>query len=991
MSYSILILALLVSIFPARAAVSVRLQLGVGDTEPTPWDGSLTARGARITALEPWRFEGQDAILAGNKWKASTHHLRIFLAGQGKNIPMDRNGVVVTLDRETDDASLEVHTAKGNFALRLGEIPYGTSKSFLDGKVEADRVPATVRLTKDAQEQDYPAVAAAKDGTVWLAYMEFKHNPNHDRIRNTPKVSDDLVAKPGGDQVLLMRYAGGAWSAPIAITPAGGDLYRPAVAVDGKGRPWVFWSANEKGNFDLWARPVTNLKPGPVVRLSSAPGSDIDPAATADSSGRVWVAWQGWRDGKAQIFAAVQNGDGFSEASTVASSEGNEWNPAIAAGPGGRVTVAWDSYRYGQYDIFLRTATGPNAWGKEMPAAASLTYEAYPSIAYDPAGVLWMAYEESSEQWGKDFGAYESSGVSVYDGRAVRVRGFTADGRVVEPVADPGTVLPGAMVRGYFPKKGSHQIDAGNDWLKPDPEAWKRRKPSGTTLGPTNDSRDTPRNSMPRLVADSSGRLWLAYRSKYPYCWSNVGQVWTEHLTSYNGSAWMESVYLHHTDNLLDNRPALVSVKPGELMIVGSSDGRRQFRIFSFMPGMKALQAPDDLDHYQNDLYAHRVVLGPATGMPATKPVPAVAVAGKDPRDKAEEATVAKVRNYRFRSSQGELRVLRGEFHRHSELSMDGGNDGAIIDQYRYILDAAHMDWVGCCDHDNGSGREYTWWISQKLTDIFHSPSKFATMFNYERSVSYPEGHRNIIFAQRGVRVLPRLPISKEDQPGHAPDTLMLYEYLRKFDGIVASHTSATNMGTDWRDNDPDVERVVEIYQGDRQSYEMPGAPKSNNENDSIGGWRPKGFVNLALEMGYKLGFQASSDHVSTHLSYCNVFVTNDTREALLDAVKKRHVYGSTDNILADFRSGPYMMGDVFTTSTPPELKVRLIGTGPFAKVQVIKDNKYVYSTEPKKAEVEFTWRDTAAQSGKTSYYYVRGDQQDGEMVWVSPMWITYK
>ena len=886
MAYSILILALLVSIVPARAAVSVRLLLGVGGTQTTVWDGSVTARGARITALEPWRFDIGDAILAGNQWKASTHRMRVFLGGNGRTAFVP-NGVVVTLDREADDATLEVHTANGDFAVRLGEIPYGTMKRFLDGKVEADRVPATVQLTKDAQEQDYPAVAAAKDGTVWIAYMEFKHHPDHDKLRNTAKVSDELAAKPGGDQILLMRYSGGDWSAPIAITPPGGDLYRPAVAVDGKGRPWVFWSANEKGNFDVWARPVENMKPGPVVRLSSAPGSDIDPAATTDSTGRVWVAWQGWRDGKAQILAAVQNGDGFSEASTVASAAGNEWDPAIAAGPGGRVTVAWDSYRYGQYDVFFRTATGPNAWGKEMPAAASLTYEAYPSIAYDPAGVLWVAYEEGSEQWGKDFGAYESSGVTVYEGRAIRLRGFTADGRVVEPAADPGKALPGAMARGDSLE--GRQAAVGNSWLKPDPDAYKRRKASRSAMGPAIQPRDTPRNTMPRLVSDSSGRLWLACRSKYPSWWSNLGTVWTEHLTSYNGSTWMDSIYLHHTDNLLDNRPALVAVKPGELLIVGSSDGRRQWHVTP--PG-----ATDDRDPYQNDLYAHSIVLGPASGMPATKPARAVTVAGRDPRDRTEEAIVAKLRNYRFQSSQGELRILRGEFHRHSEISMDGGSDGSIIDQYRYMFDATHMDWVGCCDHDNGGGREYSWWISQKLTDIFHNPGKFAAMFHYERSVAYPEGHRNIIFAQRGVRVLPRLPISKADQPGPAPDTLMLYEYLRKFDGIVASHTSATNMGTDWRDNDPTLEPVVEIYQGDRQSYEMPGAPRSITQKDAIGAWRPKGLVSAAFEKGYKMAFEASSDHTSTHMSYTNILARDAIREAVLEAFKQRHVYGSTDD-----------------------------------------------------------------------------------------------
>ena len=166
--------------------------------------------------------------------------------------------------------------------------------------------------------------------------------------------------------------------------------------------------------------------------------------------------------------------------------------------------------------------------------------------------------------------------------------------------------------------------------------------------------------------------------------------------------------------------------------------------------------------------------------------------------------------------------------------------------------------------------------------------------------------------------LLPRLfPRMTADSTGRAPDTQMLYRYLKQYNGIVAMHTSGTNMGTDWRDNDPIAEPVVEIYQGLRQNYEMPDAPRSNNEKDSIGGWRPKGFVSLALDMGYKMSFQASSDHVSTHMSYCNILARDLTRESLLDAFHKRHVYGATDDILADFRSGNHIMGDAFTTQTP--------------------------------------------------------------------------
>jgi hypothetical protein len=795
-----------------------------------------------------------------------------------------------------------------------------------------------------------------------------------------------MKAAPGGDQVMLKRFSQGAWGEPIAITPPGGDLYRPAVAVDGAGRTWVFWPANEKGNFDLWARAVENGKPLAPVRLSSAPGSDVFPAAATDGKGRVWVAWQGWRDGRAAIFAAWQEGSGFSAPAALSASKGNEWNPAIAADSGGRVGVAWDSYRNGSYDVYARVAAAPGRWGAEIPLAATPRYEAYPSIAFDPSGTLWAAYEEGSEGWGKDFGAYETTGVAIYRGRAVRLAGLDGSGNRVEP---------GARLGGNLPGPPAQRIDAAEaqgeegDWLKPDAEASKDRRPSATPLAARG-----PKNSLPRLAVDPSGRLWVAFRSAHPVWWNPIGTVWSEYVVSCEGAECVGPIFLAHSDNLLDNRPAVIASRAGELVVIGSSDGRRNlaaaFRTAPARRGGKkggdaaVLNIPNIVnDPYNNDLWMSRIALPAARARLTAKEtqVPKAPAVVIDRREQAESATL---RGHRVASTGGTLKLIRGEFHRHSEVSMDGGGDGTIIDQWRYIIDAAHMDWVGCCDHDNGGGREYSWWTTQKLTDIFYAPGRFVPMFSYERSVAYPEGHRNVVFVQRGIRPLPRLPKVDEAAPGRASDTQMFYDYLRAFNGVVASHTSATNMGTDWRDNDPRVEPVVEIYQGDRQNYEMPGAPRSNTADDSIGGWRPKGFVNLALEMGYKLGFQASSDHISTHMSYCNLFVRDATREAVLDAFQKRHVYGSTDNILADVRCGGYMMGDVFDSAQAPELKVKLVGTAPFAKVHVIRDNKYVYTTEPKRAAVEFTWRDNSPVAGKASYYYVRGEQEDGELVWAT-------
>jgi len=142
------------------------------------------------------------------------------------------------------------------------------------------------------------------------------------------------------------------------------------------------------------------------------------------------------------------------------------------------------------------------------------------------------------------------------------------------------------------------------------------------------------------------------------------------------------------------------------------------------------------------------------------------------------------------------------------------------------------------------------------------------------------------------------------------------------------------------------------------------------------------------LGKGLQLGFEASSDHISTHISFTNLWVAAPTRAGILEAMRNRRMYGSTDNIVADFRSGTHFMGEAFATGTPPVFSVRLWGTNPFQNVVLVKDGNVIYSTSGDQV-LSFSFQDTAAQKGKTSYYYVRGLQTDGQVVWVSPMWVT--
>jgi hypothetical protein len=760
------------------------------------------------------------------------------------------------------------------------------------------------------------------------------------------------------------------------------------VAIDGQGRTWVIWSENKSwpvqplANFDLFAATVVDGKVSSPIKLTDSAGSDISPVAATDASGRVWLAWQGARQDGFRILERHQTADGtWSPERVVSTQAGNCWSPALAAADDGRVAIGWDTYDKGDYDVWVREFGANGAPDAARPVANTPDYEARAAITYDRQSRLWVAWERSGPTWGKNWGAYDrNSGIGLYRDRQIGMS-VLAGGAWMEPVTAPGTGLPGNKVR-----RGPRNLPV----RRPEADSTARKAGEEAAEAPA-----STYNNIARLACDRNGRIWLFARCREGTFFTPLGSVWVDYAASYDGEKWTGPTILPHSDNLLYNSPALAAHPDGGFLVAHSSD-HRQDRHVARGPGGRSNQAAGGGDPFDNDIYVSRLEMpkAPVTlKLAAAKTAPSASVA-PTPATHDERAAIARSRAQQITYDGKTLQLRRGEFHRHTEVSGDGGNDGPLEDMWRYAIDVAAMDWLGNGDHDNGNGREYTWWLTQKTTDAFRLPGRFDPPFTYERSVTYPEGHRNVVFAQRGVRTLPRLPKTSDTPVIAAPDTLMLYDYLRAFHGVCASHTSATDMGTDWRNNAPDVEPMVEIYQGARQNYERPGAPRSPTATDAIGGWRPLGFINLALKKGYIFSFQSSSDHGSTHISYAMVYAEDSSREALLRAMRARHTYAATDNIIADYRcragGRDYMLGDVFTTAEPPTLRLKLGGTAPFAKVTLVKDDEEIHVITPQTNDVELTWTDPKPVAGRRSYYYFRGEQTNGELVWVSPMWITY-
>ncbi|WP_395736689.1 DUF3604 domain-containing protein [Prosthecobacter sp.] len=1030
---SILFPLVLLGGLASAADTELLIQLGLNDKAGTVWDGSIKVTPGEVSEVTGYRFEQQDGVKDKTSWKASTRTPQGAgakgargnnpkkIGGMAKQLgPIFENGVYVKLKDITPESSVEVTTAQCNVTFKLGDVTPGEALDLMDGRVAVQSTAFNLRkLSPERTDDDFPALAIGPDGHGFLVYQSFTPGLDRDeRARRLEKEPEDfsyLATPTGGDQLWLHLRKGNKWEEDrIAVTEAGRDIYKSAVSLDGKGGAWIVWSERVDGNFEVLARHYTQEKLGPVENLSSSPGNDLCPVAAHSTKGTVMVAWMAAKDGKFEIRTRTHQDGAWAAAQTVSNSSGNCWNPSLSADPraesSGQFALGWDTYEKGDYDVWL-CVLGANGSGpfKPMAVANTAQYEARASVAYDHQGAVWVAYEKSGETWGKDWGAYDSNdGIGLYRNREIGI--VVWDGKTLqEPQGSIADAMPGAQAARAAGKKGKGK-GRGADVTAPAP-AKSPEAPDGLAFERPAERRGAPGahaeatgpqtyNNLGRIICDTEGRIWLIARTRLNSFRGPLGSTWGSVAAYLDGKEWVGPITIPHSDNLMYNLPALAA-GPKALFLAHSSD-HRQDRMADFnrakIPGGKGGNASLDAskDPFDNDVYFSRLNAAGAVKPCELRPLTAAVLDNPAPskRTTAERAELSAIRGYRSTIAGTERQILRGEFHRHTEISGDGANDGPLEDMWRYAIDAASMDWIGNGDHDNGGGREYTWWLTQKTTDAFFLPKAFTPMFSYERSVSYPEGHRNVVFAQRGVRTLPRLPISDARVHEPAPDTNMLYKYLKKFGGVCASHTSVGSMGTDWRNWGGEFEPMVEVYQGARQNYEYPGCPRCPTENDAIGGWEPGGWISDAFAKGYRFGFESSSDHGSTHISYAMILAEDYSREGIIKAMRQRHTYGATDNIIADSRctaadGKERMMGDEFSVKGAPTFKLKLIGTMPFEKVTMVKDNVEIPMTIAKEKTIDITWTDPKPEKGKTSYYYFRGEQTNGELVWVSPMWIT--
>jgi len=911
-----ILLPLLALVAPATAGqLSFRIVFGENQELPADYSGSISVTPGKIVRIAPWRFFEDDAIQGADSWKLQLKRAvfenqpdkpRPFNAGGSiKNIVPA--GVTVRVDAP-ESATARVTTRSGDFDFPLRELRRDHVLRFLRGDVVVCRTPAPQRVSPPVSEtpddeHDFPSMTLARDGTVWVAWQAY-HRAN------------DLEGKrEKGDQVWARHTTASGWSRPFRLTEGETDVFQTAVAEDSAGKVWVVWSERDGQSWDLYARHWDGSNWSGREKLTSGGTPNTFHRLVADRKGDLNLVWISHPDGRARVMWSKLSEGRWSKPADI--SGPSAWMPAVAVDSANNLYVAWDSYGAGNYDILLRKVGADGALGEVRQVTRSPRFQAHASLAVDKSDRVWVAWDESGVNWGKDWGRDDTwRGSVLYADREIGLA-VLEGGVWKQPAADFRAVVP-PRYRRYA--------------------------------------------ENPRLGCDASGRIWMAFQirtstrvNRQDY-WS-AGGYWEEFLTSFEGDHWTPAMPIPDSSSRPDGA-FRVAGGPDGVRLTWASDNRR-FPNASLRKGVR---------HQIN-----------TAAMNAELPVrDPVLVKFEEPAVRAslvhrdEPGDVRRIRGYRAMVEGTTYRILRGDFHRHTEISSDGSGDGSVEDYFRYMMDAASMDTGIIGDHNAGNDDEYTWWRTEKANDLFFVPGAYTPLFGYERSVPYPNGHRNVVFASRGTRTLP---VSQDERRGRVNTGPVLYPYLKQHRGICMLHSLATSQGTDYRDNDPEVEPLVELHQGYHASYEYAGAPRAETADyvaSSHGALRPAGFYWAALAKGWKLGVEASSDHIATHNSYTMIYTPSADRAAIVESMRRRHAYGATDNIVVDFRAveadrTEHLMGEAFASRVAPKLAVKVLGTSSIATVEIIKDGKFVFRTEPGAKTAEFTFADQEPGVGKAT------------------------
>lgn len=765
------------------------------------------------------------------------------------------------------------------------------------------------------------------------------------RIRyDTPILPiESTVAELTRREIRLTR-ADGAWVTirPAALehvaTPAlecatllvdGGALRAFAVRNDGDPKLAATRQVAVLGRFSegRWQEDEVVAGPGLVYFTTAARLPD----------GGLLLAWSQYVGGEWHVYVA-RRGDP-AEAPVQLSSGAANFCPALYAGPEG-VWCAWQSAVGHQFRIVARRLDS-TGWGEPLRIDASGS-AARPALAGDGERV-WLAFDVFV---GRDFDA------------------------MVCRLGESGATSPEAVLAGPAEELSPQLVAVdGTVWLLA----------SGRLVGLRGNERFAPvalakpgsplRMPLTGLTADARGRLWVvASRGGGP------------------GAPPLLQVGCLDGDQVVP-APPLPASTPWSAPWIGDDN---RLRVLT-----------------REGLSVGSVAAG-ETARPSVRPYAAPTKTAAELERREPQAIELDGRTYR---------LYWGELHTHLGEHPADWTIKQWVD--RYYLRGRYdqgLDIAATSDHDWPEMTITKFMVQQAVAAVLNEPGRFVACSGFEWSgdnaVRRRYGDRTVVFLRDDV------PITRiTDETGNTP--AKLHVALAANGGIDwPHHVGASWAIMDWTTHSATVEPVVEItsthgvYETYDPAHVIAGwikdpvgdrsapLPPSASQTGPLG---PRPMVGAAdytslqygLSQGHRFAFVGSSDSHNGISGYesgmLGVYATELTRAAVFEAWKARRAYAvrGGQRIAVDLRVNGTFMGGETTSDGPPRVAVTVRGTAPIEKIELVRNNQYVYvRTGDGGPDLGFEYLDQAAPPG-LSYYYVRVFQEGDAYAWGSPVWVT--
>jgi hypothetical protein len=307
--------------------------------------------------------------------------------------------------------------------------------------------------------------------------------------------------------------------------------------------------------------------------------------------------------------------------------------------------------------------------------------------------------------------------------------------------------------------------------------------------------------------------------------------------------------------------------------------------------------------------------------------------------------------------------------------------------------------------------------VAQNIVE-FDEADRFAAFVGFQwDGAAGEEGVRQIIYSKENKNLM------RKKDPKYSSLKKIYKTFSPKEIISIPCFTMAKGYDYDFKDFNPEFERVVEIY----NSWGSSECTKKEGNLAPIEGSSKKGLqenaegsIQKALMQNCRFGFVAGG--LDDRGIYAGLYEENQaqypagitaiiapeyTRSSMAEALYNRSCYATTgERIILGLQLAGTPMGKELSTAEKPGLMVNrhlsgyVAGTTNLSSIEIIRNGKVIKSFECKGYSLDFTYDDMVPiekvsinpkdKSSPFVFYYLRVIQEDGHMAWSSPIWVDF-